>query len=442
MTNEDLRWLYRQDPQTEETKVLSTPEQYGASGDYPQPGSAQPAWGPGVGQATPQGAGYPPSGAHPAPSGYPPSGAHPTGVGYPVPSGYPAAAGAGQPGHPPPVYPSAQPTRPAAAEPPSSRPTRRRRRRRFRPVRTLLLLFLAWIIYLVGAPIYAYLTVSTLPEAASTLPDQPGTTVLLVGSDARDDLTDEEQRRLGTGSTEGRRTDSMLLLHTSTSGKSVLLSLPRDSYIDIPGKGKNKLNAAYAFGGPSLLIQTVEANTGIKVDGYVEIGMAGLADLVDAVGGIEVCPERAWQDQDSHLDIPAGCQRLDGVTALAYARMRKEDPRGDLGRMERQREVLGQIVKESLHPMTFINPVRYWRVNAAVASTLRRTENTGMSALFSAGTGLVSGWSGSGIELTVPVSDPNAKTKAGSSMIWDAKAAPQVFEAITKSDLDQLERFR
>lgn len=401
VTNDDLSWLYRQDPSAEETKVLPEADLGRGSQGYPDPRRFQ-------------------SGPTQLPQSQ---------LQNPTSTGYPANA----------VTP--RQTQPVVAQPPTQLRTKRRRHRR--PIlRTLLWLLLAWLIFLIATPVYAYYTVSTLPALSSELPDQPGTTVLLVGSDARDELSEEDRGRLGTGSIDGRRTDTMLLLHTSSTGGSAMLSLPRDSFVDIPGKGKNKLNAAYAFGGPELLVKTIETNTGIKIDGYVEIGMLGLVNMVDAVGGIQVCPERAWKDNDAHLDIPAGCQRLDGVTALSYARMRKADPRGDLGRMERQREVIGQIVKETLTPMTFINPVRYWRVNMAAASTLKRSESTGIGEVFSTGIGLLSGWSGSGLQLTVPVSDANARTSAGSSMIWDESAAPEVFDAIAHSDLAKLEHFR
>ena len=299
-----------------------------------------------------------------------------------------------------------------------------------------MLLFVLWIAYLVTVPVLAFMNIATVEGTQSELSDQPGTAVLLVGSDGRGELSPEDRRRLGTGSTEGGRTDTMMLLYTAPNGKSALLSFPRDSYVDIPGHGKNKLNAAYALGGAPLLIRTIESNTGIKIDGYLEIGMLGLVDVVDAVGGIEICPKQAIKDRDSHLDIPGGCQNADGVTALSYARMRKADKRGDLGRMERQREVMGQIMKSVMHPMTFINPVRYWNVNTGAARSLTRTEGTGIGAVAGAGVGLVSGATGNSIALTVPISNPNARTSAGSSVIWDEKNASKVFNAIAKGDID------
>lgn len=327
-------------------------------------------------------------------------------------------------------------------QPPAPPGPRVRRKKKRRLLRFFVLLFILWMLYLVTVPLIAYMTTGTVAGAASSLADQPGTAVLLVGSDGREDLSPEDRRRLGTGSTEGGRTDTMMLLYTAPNGQSVLLSFPRDSYVKIPGHGKNKLNAAYAFGGAPLLIETIESNTGIKVDGYLEVGMLGLVDVVDAVGGIEICPAKAIKDRDSHLDIPGGCQQADGVTALSYARMRKADKRGDLGRMERQREVIGQIMKEATHPLTFINPVRYWNVNMGAARSITRTEETGIGATAAAGVGLVSGRLGNGVTLTVPIADAGARTSAGSSVLWDKKKASAVFDAIARGDVDAVAEYQ
>lgn len=328
--------------------------------------------------------------------------------------------------------------------PPPPAPPRMRRKRRRPVLRFLLLLLVAWLIFLVATPLYAWTTGAKVDSApkGDRPAEQPGTTVLLVGSDAREDLTPEERKKLGTGSTEGRRTDTMMLLHTPANGKPVLLSLPRDSYVEIPGRKKNKLNAAYAFGGAPLLVQTIEHNTGIRVDGYLEVGFVGVVDVVDAVGGIEVCPQFDIDDKDSHLKLSKGCQSVDGVTALGYARMRKQDPRGDLGRVERQREVIAAIAKGAATPMSVLNPVRYWQLNMAVAKSLAHGDDTGIGTMTQVGSGFLSTVTGSGISMTVPVSDPDAKTGAGSAVIWDEKASAEVFKAIAAGDTTDLEKYR
>lgn len=328
--------------------------------------------------------------------------------------------------------------------PPAAPPTRRRRKRRRPVLRSLGTLLVLWLVFLIGTPIYAWVS-TTKVDAAPTSDRpaaQPGTTVLMVGSDGRDNLTADERARLGTGSTEGRRTDTMMLLHTPTEGRPVLLSLPRDSFVTIPGNGDNKLNAAYAFGGAPLLVQTIEANTGIRIDGYLEIGFMGIVEVVDALGGIEVCPAFDIDDRDSHLTLNAGCQTVDGTTALGYVRMRKQDPKGDLGRVERQREVIGSIVKKAASPMTVLNPVRYWQLNMAAAKSFSHGEDTGLFTMGRVATGFLGTVTGSGLSLTVPIANADARTSAGSAVLWDEAAAGEVFSAIASGDTTSLEKYR
>ncbi len=324
-------------------------------------------------------------------------------------------------------------------------PPRSRRRRKKHPVRrTVLVLVLAWVLFMVGTPAIALLrgTVVETEPAGERPADQPGRTILLVGSDAREDMTAEERSELGTGSAEGRRTDTMLLLYVPPEGNSALVSLPRDSLVSVPGHGKNKLNAAYALGGAPLLIESVEQNTGVRVDAYMEIGFTGLVDVVDAVGGIEVCPESAMQDKDAHINIPAGCQTVDGVTALGYVRARKSDARGDLGRIERQREVIGKIMKKAASPLSILNPVTYWRLNMAAAKSVARGEDTGLAALTSIGSGLFQTATGAGLSLTVPVANADYNSSVGSAVLWDESASQELFAAIATADVETLEKFQ
>src|SRR4029453_504861 len=113
---------------------------------------------------------------------------------------------------------------------------------------------------------------------------------LIVGSDSRQGLDESRRSELGTGQAAGRRADTMMLLHIPRgTGKPGLVSLPRDPYVPTPGHGRNKLNAAYAFGGPTLLARTVEGVTGIRLDRYMEVGFDGFARVVDPAGGGQTC---------------------------------------------------------------------------------------------------------------------------------------------------------
>ena len=198
----------------------------------------------------------------------------------------------------------------------------------------------------------------------SGLEDRPEKTskalnYLLVGSDTREGLTKEEMKELRVGSTKtaaGGRSDTMLLVHISKDrSKAYLVSLPRDSLVTIPahlstdGKSQipdrqNKLNAAFAFGGAPLLIQTIESETNLKIDHYIEVSFAGFAGIVNALGGIEVCTKVDIDDPKSHLVLSAGTHTLNGIEAVKYVRTRDFDGRGDIGRMLRQEQFMCSVL--------------------------------------------------------------------------------------------------
>ena len=147
----------------------------------------------------------------------------------------------------------------------------------------------------------------------------------------------------------------------STSPAAVrpaLISLPRDTFAEIPGKGASKLNAAYSWGGAPLLVQTVEHADRADVDHYIEIGFGGVERIVDAVGGVELCLDYDVNDARSELVWTAGCRPADGHTALAFSRMRYSDPQGDIGRAERQRQVIGAVSQKAADKSLLFSPGR------------------------------------------------------------------------------------
>jgi LCP family protein required for cell wall assembly len=213
---------------------------------------------------------------------------------------------------------------------------------------TLAILLVLAIAYPVGLGLWANGQINRL-DVISTTVDTPGRTYLIAGSDQR-----------GSGgvndATEGARTDTIMLLHVAQNGRAYLVSIPRDTYVQIPGYSPNKINAAYAFGGPELLIQTVEQLTSMHIDHYVEVGFGSVTDLVDAVGGVELCLDMDVDDQKSHLKWTAGCHQADGTTALAFSRMRYSDPEGDIGRASRQRQVVSAVMKKAITPKNLLWP--------------------------------------------------------------------------------------
>ncbi len=325
----------------------------------------------------------------------------------------------------PPRQPVAPPPAAPAAPPPATRQPRRRRRRP--RLRWLLLLVLAWVVFLVATPFYAWSQVEKVAFAPrdDRPAEQPGTTYLLVGSDSRGDLTEAQRRDLGTGDAAGQRTDTILLLHTG-SGPNLLMSIPRDSIVEVPGYGTTKVNAAFAYGGPRLLVQTLEDETGIRIDEYVEIGFGGFADIVDAVGGIRICPTEAMDDPLANLDIAQGCQEADGATALGYARSRKLATLGDIDRARRQREVISAIGAKVLSPWTVLNPVRYWRTTTGAAEAVAVGRGMGpvRAGLWASAMTHVDGQDG--LTCGVPIADLEVN--------WDPERSQQMFQAIIDDD--------
>ena len=260
-------------------------------------------------------------------------------------------------------------------EPPSGRRSRHGFRPRIGWVRYVLLL---WLVFLVAVPLIAWFRIDKVDATpdGDRPAEQPGTTYLVVGSDSREGLTRQQQLELGVGKGGGRRNDTILLLHTG-SGPNLLMSIPRDSLVPVPGRGTTKINAAFAIGGPSLLVRTIEDSTGIRVDDYIEIGFAGFVDVVDAVGGVQICPTEAMKDKKAGLDVKKGCQDADGRVALGYARSRYANATGDIGRAQHQREVVSAVGAKAASPWTVLNPVRYARLASAGSSSVRVGEDTG-----------------------------------------------------------------
>ena len=416
----DLDWLYGREqsrPAPEPTRVMPMPDERADRPDGSAPRSAAPA--------------------PPAPS-----------AGRPLPPSYPPTPAYGQDAYGRPVVAPPQgpggPVAPGGTGGPDS-PSRRPRGRH--PVRTVLRVLLALVllaaIWLVAVPAYAWSQVERVDDTPSGKRpgNQPGETFLLVGSDSREGLSKAEQKKLGTGSVGGQRTDTIMLVYSPPTGKPVLISLPRDSYVPIPGHGSNKINAAYAIGGPDLLVQTVEQSTGLRVDGYAEVGFGGFVGVIDALDGIRMCIPAAIKDRDSHLDLKKGCQTLDGTTALGYVRMRKADPRGDLGRVERQRAMLAAVAKKSASPATLLNPVRYWRLCMATASAVKVGQDTTIVDTGRAALALRTVSAGDGLTLTVPVANPGYASPVGSAVLWDSSAAQDMFAQIARGDTSKLGKY-
>jgi LCP family protein required for cell wall assembly len=186
----------------------------------------------------------------------------------------------------------------------------------------------------------------TRPAAATpeTATDADPVTFLLVGSDTREEIVD--------GEIPDARSDAIMVARLSGDRQHVqVISIPRDSYVDIPGYGKNKINAAYAFGGPTLLIQTVENLTGVRIDHYAAISFNGLISMTDALGGVDVqvAETTSW----GPYTFTAGTNHLDGDMARWYVGQRYDLPGGDFDRVRRQQNYLRALFGKLFAAGTF-----------------------------------------------------------------------------------------
>ncbi|MEV1006658.1 LCP family protein [Streptomyces sp. NPDC049881] len=277
----------------------------------------------------------------------------------------------------------------------------------------------------------------------SALEDRPeageGTNYLIVGSDSREGLTREQQQDLHTGNAEGKRTDTMMLLHVGSNGNT-MVSLPRDSWVTIPEftgsesgnripEQQRKLNAAYAIEGPWLLARTIEHNLDIRIDHYVEIGFGGFANVVDALGGVEMCFDEPIQDENSGADFAAGCQQLDGREALAFNRQRYQEAEGDLGRTQNQQEFLSTLANQAASPSTILNPFRLYPVLGASLDALIVDEDMSLWDLRSMF------WAMRGAHrMNIPVSDPGYATSEGSAVLWDEEQTAQLMDQLRNDE--------
>ncbi len=269
---------------------------------------------------------------------------------------------------------------------------------------------------------------------------------LVVGSDSREGLTQAQIKKLKVGSTAvaaGGRSDTMFLIHISKSRDAAfIVSLPRDTLVQVPAHisqdGKRdipekpgKLNAAFAFGGAPLLIQTIEAKTNLKIDHYVEISFAGFTGVVDALGGIQVCSKVPINDPKSHLVMSAGTHILDGLEALKYVRTRDFDGRGDIGRMERQQQFVSAVVRKATSSGTLLNPIKLAKFYNATISTVKMDEGVDKNDLLTLAKQMRNLSSGNIRTLTVPLSDPNGRVAGvGSVVIWDEELSADLWTRI------------
>ena len=378
-----------------------------------------------------------------------------------------------RPGNPPIIAPL-----PAGALPGSERPKIKR------PVKRVLLGILLILVLWVGLLIWAGFSVLDASPRVNYQPpgarpaDQPGTTYLLVGSDSRTGLTPAEEQLYSTGGDAGQpHTDTLMLVHTGSNG-TIVMSIPRDSIVSVPNAPQNqylgtsncfnatatgvctKINAAFGDGAPGRdpskdskahdldaqnLVRTVEQATGIRIDGYLEIGLGGLPKMVDAVGGITICPDakallpglHAMTDGDSGAGaynngkgIQMVCQSADGKKALAFARDRHDFAAGDFQRAADQRQVTAAVMHK-LQSMSFIlNPFRLRSAGTKVMGTISIGQGMSVWQLYDLFGALKSLSAKTAKSCLVPLSD--------SSGTWSQDRAPKMFDLIKTDQVNKI----
>ncbi|KAB8194021.1 LytR family transcriptional regulator [Nonomuraea phyllanthi] len=247
--------------------------------------------------------------------------------------------------------------------------------RRFRRLLLISLGFLVLLVALGTGGLFIYQSsldsdIVRLPAALPTSKEeekqrpQPkpglGETWLLVGTDRRSEAaTTGDDAKAELWQPGSQRTDTIMLAHLSEDRKhAAVVSIPRDSWVSIPGRGHAKINAAFSWGGPALLIRTIETLTGVRVDHYAAIDFKGFAAAVDAVDGVDVEVAKTVRDTNTGTTWTAGRHHLDGEQALLFVRQRYNLPGGDFGRIKRQQALLKALSDRVLSAGTLANPVK------------------------------------------------------------------------------------
>ncbi|GAA5000470.1 LCP family protein [Kitasatospora paranensis] len=270
------------------------------------------------------------------------------------------------------------------------------------------------------------------------------TTFLVVGTDDREGIPENTLKDvLHAGGESCHCTDTMMIVQLAgDGGRATVVSIPRDSYVDIPAHQdpathrqvpatKGKINAAYGMGGAPLTVRTVEQNTGLRIDHYLQVDFLSFVGTVDALGGVEVCTAKPLKDDYSGLDLPAGTTRLDGAGALKYVRARHVDGTSDLGRMRRQQRFVAQLLHQAVAQDLLLDPARLTSVLGTALRSLKADRGLTGDTLLDFATRLKDLSAGSADFATVPVAQLDHQVPGwGSTVLWDTKGAKALFDAV------------
>ncbi|WP_444545574.1 LCP family protein [Streptomyces viridiviolaceus] len=274
-----------------------------------------------------------------------------------------------------------------------------------------------------------------------------GMNVLLVGTDGRDRISEEERRKYRLGGAPCHCTDTIMIVHISEDReRASVVSLPRDSFAMTPAHTDTttgeqhaghpvRLNAAYAEGGPQLTIRTVENMTRVKIDHYVEVDFTSFMKTVDVLGGVRICTAHPLKDSYTGLDLPAGTHQLTGGQALQYVRARHLDGAADLSRMRRQQRFLAALIDRATSSGILLNPIRFRDVTRAVLGSVRADKGFGTDEMLALGRAMRNFSPSSSEFMTVPVGQMGHVVKGvGSTLKWDPAGSERLFAALREDE--------
>nr|BEK66205.1 hypothetical protein KPHV_34320 [Kitasatospora purpeofusca] len=289
-------------------------------------------------------------------------------------------------------------------------------------------------------------SVRRIPDAFPTVPEtaQPkpvpgsGLNLLLVGLDARSDTpTTGSAAKAPAWQAGAARSDTMMLLHLSDDRSSAtLVSLPRDTWVPIPGHGEAKLNAAYSWGGPALMTETVQNLTGIRIDHLAVIDWNGFRALTDAVGGVDITVPRTIEGVGEARAWEAGTHHMDGATALLYVRERYGLPGGDLDRTKRQQNFLRALMLKVMDSGTLTSPSRLGGLLGTVGEVVSVDDRLSNTDLFQLAWGLRSLRADDVRFMNAPFGGFATRGEQSVVLLADHPAA-QLWEAIRNDRTDQ-----
>jgi LCP family protein required for cell wall assembly len=257
--------------------------------------------------------------------------------------------------------------------------------------------------------------------------------LLLLGSDSR-------AAEPGGTSPIGERSDTIMLVHISKArDRATFVSIPRDSYVEVPAAGswkggKNKINAAFAYGGAKLTATTVGKLTGLSLDGAMIANFESIHELVDAVDGVNVCVPYDVKSTFSSKEWAKGCHQMDGPETEEFMRQRYEVPGGDFGRMYNQQLVVKAVIAKVSAGDLLTNPMKFDNLMVTVAEALTVDKSLSLTDLASA----VRDIRPANIRYaTVPYTSASLRTSAGTAVKLDDKKSADMFAAIRNDRIDQ-----